>query len=573
MATVFKAHDPNTDRYVALKILPGQLSQDPTFRERFQREAQAIAKLEHLHILPIFAYGEEDGIAYMAMRYLKAGTLTDRIKQGPLPFNEASQLLNQIAGALDHAHSHNILHRDVKPSNVLLDNGGNAYLTDFGIAKMVGTTLDLTRGGILGTPAYMSPEQCRGDTELTPASDIYALGIVLYEMVTGRTPFQAETPIALINMQLNHPLPPPRSLRPELPEAGESVILKALTKDPGLRYESCGTMADAFAQAIAEQSVSLPSSPSEVDPDLSPTILTRSASKATLPIRPNKRPVMVWVLASLAVLLLAGLISNIIATGFFSPWKLTQVATRMDTTASSSLDQAMKRVDTCDALGYGPGICIIQGRQRVEILKDTDIDIASDGQLSWSPDGARIAFFNERGELHLVNVDGSNLVKLPLKAHGTEPAWSPDGSLLAFHDAGGLVIVKPDGSEVMVLWDNRQGDCVFQPQWSPDSQWIVVSVRKGGFCSDSLPLTHKISVVSRDGKLRTPVAAVIYEDDSCLDSRVAFSPDGQQVAYVDQKCEAQLINVHGFGEPIPIDHFPDEWTARTYPQWGDLAEE
>ncbi|MCP4357305.1 MAG: serine/threonine protein kinase, partial [Chloroflexi bacterium] len=242
MATVYKAYEPGTDRHVAIKILPRQFSQDPTFRERFRREAKAIAKLEHLHILPIFAYGEDDDITYMAMRYLQDGTLTDRIKQGPLPLNEAGHLLNQIAGALDYAHQHDILHRDVKPGNVLLDAGGNAFLTDFGIAKMAENTLDLTGRGILGTPAYMSPEQCMGSRELTPASDIYALGIVLYEMVTGRTPFQAETPIALIHMQLSEPLPMPRHLNPNLPEAAELVILKALAKEPESRYQTCGAM-------------------------------------------------------------------------------------------------------------------------------------------------------------------------------------------------------------------------------------------------------------------------------------------------------------------------------------------
>jgi serine/threonine-protein kinase len=176
---------------VALKILPRHLSHDREFRERFHREAKAVAKLEHLHILPLYTYGEEDDLVYMVMRYLQGGTLTDRLRQGVLPLTMANQWLTQIAGALDYAHAHGVLHRDVKPSNVLLDDSGNAYLTDFGIAKIIESTLDLTGAGMLGTPAYMSPEQCRGSKNLTPASDIYSLGIVLYEMTTGRTPYQA----------------------------------------------------------------------------------------------------------------------------------------------------------------------------------------------------------------------------------------------------------------------------------------------------------------------------------------------------------------------------------------------
>lgn len=252
MATVYKAYDASTDRYVALKTLPQQYSQDPTFVERFRREARAIAKLEHLHILPVHAYGEDDGIAYLVMRYLPAGTLTSRIRQsGRIPLDEAARLIAQIGSALDHAHSNGVLHRDVKPGNVLIDNDGNTFLTDFGIARMVEGTLDLTGDSILGTPQYMSPEQCQGRKDLTPASDQYALGVVLYEMITGRTPFQAETPLAVIHMQMmGSPLPPPTSLVPNLPEDVERVILKALARDPQDRFPSCSALAAAFEQAI-----------------------------------------------------------------------------------------------------------------------------------------------------------------------------------------------------------------------------------------------------------------------------------------------------------------------------------
>jgi serine/threonine-protein kinase len=275
MATVYKAYDPDTDRYVAVKVLPQHYSQDAKFVERFRREAKAIARLEHPYILPIFAYGEQEGTAYLVMRYMESGTLTDRLKQGQLPLDEASRLFEQIAGALDYAHQNGVIHRDIKPSNVLVDAQGNAFLTDLGIAKMVEEVSDLTGTGIaLGTPQYMSPEQCRGVKDLTAASDIYSLGIMLYQMLTGRVPFQAETPIAIIHMHLSDPLPPPRAVRPDLPEGVERVVLKALTKEPEHRFESAAAMGDAMARAVAGAPVAYVQ-PADLAPPCGPAAVCR----------------------------------------------------------------------------------------------------------------------------------------------------------------------------------------------------------------------------------------------------------------------------------------------------------
>ena len=254
MATVWKAYDPGTDRIIALKTLPHQYSSDPSFRARFEQEARAIARLEHLHILPVFAYGEEDGIAYMAMRYLDTGTLSKLIHSRVLPLEEVARLLHQIASALDYAHQHGILHRDIKPSNVLIDADGNAFLTDFGIAKIVGGGLGLTGSALIGTPQYMSPEQCLGQKDLTPAADQYSLGVMLYEMVTGHTPYQAETPVAIIQKHIvGEPLLLPALMRPDLPESAQQVILKALAREPGERYENCTALAQAFSIALRSE--------------------------------------------------------------------------------------------------------------------------------------------------------------------------------------------------------------------------------------------------------------------------------------------------------------------------------
>lgn len=259
MATVYKAFDPQTERHVAIKILPEYYAQYPEFRIRFEREAKSIAQLEHLHILPIFTYGEEDDITYIVMRYLDGGTLTKYIrKHDGLPLTEAHRILAQIAKALDYAHDQGVLHRDVKPTNILFDNRNNAILTDFGVAKMLESDHpDLTAtGGIVGTPKYMSPEQCQGRKDLTPASDQYSLGIVLYEMVTGNVPFKADTPLAIIQQHLTAPLPLPSIERSDLPSAAEAVIIRALARSPHDRYANCADLAEAFGIALQEQEIS-----------------------------------------------------------------------------------------------------------------------------------------------------------------------------------------------------------------------------------------------------------------------------------------------------------------------------
>ncbi|MBI3242435.1 MAG: serine/threonine protein kinase [Chloroflexi bacterium] len=248
MATVYKAYQPGVDRLVALKILPSHYAQDPLFVQRFEREARVIASLEHPGIIPIYDFGAQDGVSYLVMRYLQAGTVKDILGRGRLPLADAAKLISEIAAALDYAHSQGIIHRDVKPSNILVDKQGNAYLTDFGIAKVLEGTSELTGSAMLGTPAYMAPEQTLSKP-VTPQTDVYSLGVMLYEMATGKPPFEAETPLAVALMHINESLPLPRQVNPELPEAVELVILKALAKDPADRYQSAGELAQAFTTA------------------------------------------------------------------------------------------------------------------------------------------------------------------------------------------------------------------------------------------------------------------------------------------------------------------------------------
>src|SRR5918996_3225608 len=255
MANVYKAYQPSVDRYVAVKVLPSQLAESKEFATRFQQEARIIAKLEHPHILPVFDYGESDGIAYFVMRYLEAGTLKDKmVAHRPLPLNEIDRIFTQLTDALSYAHSFGIIHRDLKPANALVDSHGNIFLTDFGIAKLLESASPrLTQtDAIMGTPAYISPEQAQAGT-VDQRSDIYSLGIILYEMVTGQVPFAADTPLAIILKHVSDPLPLPSLIKPDIPASIEQIILKALAKDPKDRFDTAAEFLSAWKRTLEEK--------------------------------------------------------------------------------------------------------------------------------------------------------------------------------------------------------------------------------------------------------------------------------------------------------------------------------
>jgi hypothetical protein len=252
MAAVYRAYQPAMERYVALKVLPRRFADDPQFSARFAREAKLLAQLQHPHILAVFDYGQAEGFTYLVMPFVRTGTLSDLLTGQPLPLARIRQVVTQLGDALHYAHARGLIHRDVKPSNVLIDESGNCLLTDFGLARMAESSATLTTTGtIMGTPAYMSPEQGGGE-KIDSRSDIYSLGIILYEMATGRVPYRAETPAAVIFKHIHDPLPPARDLNPELPEAFQQVILRALSKTREGRYQSASDLVRAVNLALPD---------------------------------------------------------------------------------------------------------------------------------------------------------------------------------------------------------------------------------------------------------------------------------------------------------------------------------
>ena len=249
VATVYKAHDAETDTIVALKVLSPYLVSDSSIRARFQREAEVLETLKHPYILPVLDHGEADGYVYLVLPFMEIGTLSNRLRRGPVKPKEGARIISDIASALTFAHEQGIIHRDIKPSNILITGDGNALLSDFGFIHVDDSQLSLTGSAIIGTPAFMAPEQIRGE-EVSERSDQYALGVVLYLMTTGELPYDAETPMGVALKHATDPLPRPRAVNPNLPDAVEAIIVKALAKDPENRFVSVEAFNDAFQDAL-----------------------------------------------------------------------------------------------------------------------------------------------------------------------------------------------------------------------------------------------------------------------------------------------------------------------------------
>ena len=251
MATVFKAYHPSLDRDVALKVLHPAFKNDPQFFIRFQREARIVARLEHPNIVPVYDFSEHNGEPYLVMRYVHGDTLKAEITNEPFSIEKILRIMEPVCGALSYAHKQGILHRDIKPSNIMLAKEGHVFLTDFGLARMMELgESTLSQDMMVGTPQYISPEQAQGKKDIDGRADIYALGVVLFEMLTGSVPYSGDTPFAIIHDHIYKPLPLPRSLNPEIDEAVEKVVLRALAKNPDDRYENMDAFWDALKKAL-----------------------------------------------------------------------------------------------------------------------------------------------------------------------------------------------------------------------------------------------------------------------------------------------------------------------------------
>ena len=462
MATVYRAYDPRFEREVAVKVLPHELLHaDPQFRLRFEREAKIVAQLEHSAIVPVYDVGESEGQPYFVMRYMNGGSLSERIKAGVFTIDEAIQVLGAIAPGLDEAHSKGIVHRDIKPSNILFDKRGNPYISDFGIAKLSqAQSGNVTGSAIIGTPAYMAPEQAQG-TEVDGRADIYALGIILFEMLTGKQPYEADTPMAVAIKHITDPVPQIRQTNPKLPEGMETIIQKAMAKNKDHRFSSAVEMTNALRE-MARNITAAPAMASS-PPASAPTV---QADAALSPKRAFH--VLFVIVPIIAVAALAG------GLFLFNGTK-TPTDTPIPVGTSTSVPQL---TETTPPVRETTAVPIVMESTSTEtIVSPTETVTQTQTPSIPVRGGADKIAFVANNDIWLANLDGSELTQLT--ADGgvkSDLQWLPDGDTLIF--ISGLTVksynVRTDVEDIVTNFPSASSLNVFRV--SHDGKQVMIAV-------------------------------------------------------------------------------------------------
>jgi serine/threonine protein kinase len=501
MATIYKAYQATLDRDVALKVIHPALKEDETFLARFKREAAIVAKLHHPNIVTLYDFAEYDGTPYLVMQYIDGKTLKDILREQRLSTRQIMNIVRPVSEALAFAHARGILHRDVKPSNILIDNEGHVYLTDFGLARVAQSSeTTMSHDMMVGSPQYASPEQAKSEP-IDERTDEYSLGVVMFEMFTGQPPFKGETPYGTMMAHINNNPPAPRSLNPRIPPAVEQVLLKTLAKNPQDRYPNIFAMMQALERAVA----------GALD-DETP------ASLPLIEYKPGRVTKPGFGCASLArigamVLALGLVLACIGGAGFWAlnisaVSKPTPIITAVISTSIPNFSTLIAR--TSPTLPRSPtgaiatatptstrevtATPIVANVPRGKIAYTISTGDAPEANAIWiaeadgsnaraviqganwgalSPDGKQIAYHNLREEgIYVANVDGGNVRRL----FGGETCcaqWSPDGKRLAFMQGNlrrgdvRIMLINADGSGASELTIG------YNPAWSPDGNRLV----------------------------------------------------------------------------------------------------
>lgn len=545
MATVYLAYDPRFEREVAVKVLPRELLHaDPQFRLRFEREAKIIAQLEHSAIVPVYDVGEADGQPYFVMRYMNGGSLSERIKAGVLTVEEATRILTIIAPGLDEAHSKGIIHRDIKPSNILFDRRNNPYISDFGIAKLSQAQAgNVTGSSIIGTPAYMAPEQAQGDA-IDGRADIYAIGIILYEMLTGRQPYEADTPMAVAIKHITDPVPQILVANPKLPEGMEQIIQKAMAKNREQRFTTTTDLTIALrdvSRSILTQSQTKISTPAAKE-------TVASKKPAAEPIAAPKRAFSP--LAVILPILLIGLIA-----GGFVVFNIFNTATPEPTTAPTLTSAPVVTETTA------PTEAATEAIVPVETVTETLITVTDTAPAPSIPvlGGADKIALVANNEIWLMNVDGSDPKQVTSDGGAkSDLQWLPDGKTIIF--LSGLTIkyydVENDVVDTLTSFPSASSFNAFQV--SHDGTQVMIALNNEIFVvpfdlETMKSVTKKSDLLALNGciipKGRTrsalPVKEVRWSADDTLVSWLYKGPTASDLVSIlnIQTCNPDTIDI------------------------------
>ncbi len=582
MADVYLAEDVDLERKVALKVMLETLSAtDPQFAERFRREAITVAKLDHPNIVQVYTVGQTiHGQPYIAMQYIEGGSLQDKLteladRQKLLTTEQALNIVRQIAQALSAAHQIGIVHRDLKPANVLVRPDGAPVLVDLGIAAIRGGEKLTHTGGVIGTPAYMSPEQVRGKP-VDGRSDLYALGIMLYEILAGMRPFEAEDSVTLMHQQVYENPLPLNHFRPDLSPQTLEVVAKVMSKDPSHRYQKADEMVQAIDQAILAEGLSGPNPQATIVlTQMNDSSLLRRSKIIQAPTAVFKeRRAYNWPIVLLLVLILVAIlffiyrsfvndtpviaytetatatapapetvavaavvvVASPTATATFPPPTATSTPPPIFTATAVPILPPPEE----DEIGGLSGLGINQiayasdktggwniyaldivSNQETPLLSDTGQDNSAP---VWSPDGSQVAFHSERDgnwDIYLLDIESGDVRRLTTHEKADLfPTWSPDGTQLAFHSTRGhsydLFRIDVDTLAVDQLTDDTSLDAA--PDWSPDGFQLLFETTRNG--------NSDIYLLNLSDLSTQPVITNPNEDVNPV-----WSPNGQQIAF------------------------------------------
>ena len=510
MATVYRAYDPLFEREVALKILKRDLLDDPQVRERFERETKIIARLEHAAIVPVYDVGRDNDQLFFVMRYMAGGSLAERIQNKSLSLAEIAYILQRVATALDYAHNKGVIHRDLKPGNILFDEYNNPYISDFGIAKLTQAPSRLTSSGIIGTPTHMSPEQAQGE-EVDGRSDIYSLGVILFEMLSGKTPFEATTPLGMAFKHATEPVPHILKINPHLPAGIETVIEKVMAKDRDQRYSSGVEFANAFITVLAEP---LTSNANRITPPRA----DNSADALTVP-----PPVLAPQPSSLSRFrMFGGFLALAIAV--FAIWGVP----RFTASVAPTLEPA-----TATSASSIPTSLPTETAAPTEAITPT---IPPDPGIG----GANKIALTANNDIYLMNMDGSRLRQLTNTDRPKfDLQWLPGGSELLYGERNCVYKINVDTAQATP----EELVCFKDPKFdgfrvSPDGKQVAISV-----AHRLLLLPYNLQTLS------TITSAFELQglEDLCLDyadvavKGARWSADGQSLAVLYQSVVGQRI--------------------------------